>query len=80
MKDPLIVTCCEYFVKERAKTCHPLKIPETLKPDAIMPHLKKPAASLVRCRRVQKPVHISALNVAGWELVQSMLELFRVYA
>ncbi|EJF0241838.1 hypothetical protein M6B04_003731 [Salmonella enterica subsp. enterica serovar Liverpool] len=80
MKNPLIVNCCEYFVKARAKTCHPLKIRETLKPDAIMPHLKNPGTSLVRCGRVQKPVHISALNVAEREHVLSTLELFREYA
>jgi hypothetical protein len=46
MKDQFIVACREYFVKERVKTRHPRKIRETLKPDAIAPHLKQLGTSL----------------------------------
>ncbi|WP_096533095.1 hypothetical protein [Enterobacter hormaechei] len=80
MKDQFIVACREYFVKERVKTRHPRKIRETLKPDAIAPHLKQLGTSLVRCGRIHKPIHIPALNGADWDHVLSTLELSRAYA
>lgn len=80
MKKQVIVACREYFVTEWAKTRHPREIRKTLKPDAIVAHLKKSGTSQIRCGRVQKPVRIPAHNGTEREHVLSTLELFRVYA